>query len=132
MKIRIVKKSRHKLPEYVTGHSALVLILITALSLLSCNKKLIPGLKAGREYDLSAFNYLYVDAVRMKLMGNMGEALKYFEECLILNPESDAAYYQMAQIVLNNGDLNNGKKYIRKACDIQPGKLWYKMMIARI
>ena len=110
----------------------LVLILTAGLFQQSCSKKLIPGLKAGREYDISAFNYLYVDAVRMKLMGNLGDALKFFEQCLILNPESDAVYYQMAQIVLTSGDLVNGKKYIKKANEIQPGNLWYNMLLASI
>lgn len=107
-------------------------ILFIALAYTSCSKKLIPGLKSGKEYDLAAFNYLYVDAVRMKLLGNMGEALKYFEQCLILNPQSDAVYYQMAQIVLGGGDLANGRKYIKKACDLQPGNLWYNMLLAGI
>jgi len=110
----------------------LIFILFMALAFASCSKKLIPGLKSGKEYDLAAFNYLYVDAVRMKLLGNMGEALKYFEQCLILNPQSDATYYQMAQIVLGSGDLANGKNYIKKACDLQPGNLWYNMMLAGI
>ena len=110
----------------------LTFMLVVALAFASCSKKLIPGLKSGREYDLAAFNYLYVDAVRMKLLGNLGEALKYFEQCLVINPQSDAAYYQMAQIVLGNGDLENGKKYIIKACDLQPENLWYNMMLASI
>lgn len=110
----------------------LILMLTAGLFYTSCSKKLVPGLKTGREYDVSAFNYLYVDALRMKLMGNLGDALKYFEQCLIINPESDATYYQMAQIVLTNEDLVNGKKYIKKASEIQPGNLWYNMLLAGI
>ncbi len=110
----------------------LFLIITAAFFQQSCSKKLIPGLKAGKEYDVSAFNYLYVDAIRLKLMGNLGEALKYLEQCLILNPESDATYYEMAQIVLTNGDIANGKKYIRKASEMQPGNLWYNMLLASI
>jgi tetratricopeptide (TPR) repeat protein len=107
-------------------------ILIAIVLIASCNKKIIPGIKAGGEYDLSAFNYLYVDAVRLKLTGNLGEALKYFEQCLILNPESDATYYQIAQILLSNGDTNNGKKYLLKARELRPDNLWYNMMLANI
>jgi len=110
----------------------LLLIVTAAFFQQSCSKKLIPGLKAGREYDVSAFNYLYVDAIRMKLMGNLGDAMEYFEQCLVLNPESDATYYQMAQIMLTNGDIVNGKKYIRKASEMQPGNLWYNMLLASI
>ena len=44
--------------------------------------------------------------------------LKYLEQCIKINPESDAAYYQMAQIVVNNGDIKNAKKYALKAISI--------------
>ncbi|HAX93980.1 MAG TPA: hypothetical protein DCY25_08580 [Bacteroidales bacterium] len=110
----------------------ILFILAASLTMMSCSKKLIPGLKAGREYDQAAYDYLFVEAVRHKLMGNFGDALKFFDQSLVLNPESDAAYYHMAQIVLSNGDLLNGKKYALKACELQPGNLWYNMMMAGI
>ena len=48
---------------------------------------------------------------------------------LKINPRSDAAYYQMAQIVSANGDIENGKKYLRKAVSIDPENIWYLMMM---
>ena len=54
-------------------------------------------------------------ALKQKLLGNIGDALKYLEQCIKINPESDAAYYQMAQIVIANGDIKNGKKFAIKA-----------------
>jgi predicted Zn-dependent protease len=113
----------------------LIFILTAGLVLLSCSKKMIPGLKygkAGKEYDMAGYNYYYVEAVKQKLLGNLGDALKYFEQCILINPESDASYYQMGQIVLSNGDLMNGKKYIKKACELQPENLWYNMLLAGI
>ena len=110
----------------------IIVIFLAAVTVMSCSKKLIPGLKAGKEYDQTAFDYLFVDAVRQKLLGNLGEALKYFEQCLIINPESDASYYHMAQIVLSTGDLDNGKRYTLKACELQPGNLWYNVLMAGI
>jgi tetratricopeptide (TPR) repeat protein len=109
-----------------------IIILAAVMALSGCSKKIIPGIKAGKEYDLAGFDYLYVEEVKQKLLGNLGDALKYFEQCVIINPESDASYYQMAQIVFNNGDLNNSKKYIKKATEIQPGNLWYNMFLAGI
>ena len=82
--------------------------------------------------DSAAFSYIYVEGIRQKLLGNLGEALQYFEQCLVLNPESDATYYQMAQIVLGNGDLATGKKYVRMASEIQPENLWYSMLLSSI
>jgi len=113
----------------------LVLILIIVIGLSSCNKGIIPGLNTGKtakSYDESAFNYFYVEAVKQKLMGNAGEALKYLEQAIKLKPSSDAAYYQMAQIVLSNRDLARGKEYAAKAHELQPGNIWYLMTLAGI
>ena len=80
-------------------------------------------------YDKAKFDYVYVEAIKQKLMGNGGEALKRLEEAIEINPESDAAYYQMAQIVSANGDIENGKKYLKKAVSIDPENIWYLMMM---
>jgi len=114
----------------------LISIIVSAVLIaVSCSKSIVPGLKPGKTgigNDSAAFSYIYVEGIRQKLLGNLGEALQYFEQCLVLNPESDAAYYQMAQIVLGNGDLANGKKYVRRASEIHPGNLWYSMLLSSI
>jgi len=116
-------------------HYILVIFILFTISIIACTKKLVPSIIAGKkgpDYDRAAFDYAFVEAVKQKIMGNYGGALKYLELCMRINPESDAAYYQMAQIVLNNGDLENGKKYISKAIDMQPENIWYLMTIAGI
>lgn len=113
----------------------LISIIVTAgLIMVSCSKNIVPGLKPGKagNGDSAAFSYIYVEGIRQKLMGNPGEALQYFEQCLLINPESDATYYQMAQIVLGSGDLPNGKKYVKRASEIQPDNLWYSMLLSSI
>ena len=47
-----------------------------------------------------------------------------------INRGSDAAYYQMAQIVIANGDIKNGKKFITKALSFEPDNIWYLTMLA--
>ncbi len=115
--------------------SLIFILVFIAIILFSCNKRIIPGLNPGKQnksYDEAAFNYIYVEAVKQKIMGNGGEALKYFEQCLSVNPLSDASYYQMAQIVLSNGDLKGGKKYVTRAIDLRPENIWYLIMLAGI
>jgi tetratricopeptide (TPR) repeat protein len=101
--------------------------------MLSCSKEMVPSLsvnKLGQSYNSAAFNYVYVEGIKQKLMGDGGEALKYFEQALEINPGSDAAYYQMAQIVVANGDLTNGKKYATRAISIDDRNLWYLVTLA--
>jgi predicted Zn-dependent protease len=120
----------------IKGKYLLVLfIAVTAISVTSCVKKMAPSsvlTKGGKNFDPSAFNYVYVEAIKQKLLGNGADALNYFEQCIKMNPSSDASYYQMAQIVLNNGDVNTGKKYVKIAASIDQKNVWYLMMLAGI
>lgn len=113
----------------------LILGALIIISTASCGKKLVPATlsrKTGKSYDLATFNYVYVEAIKQKLMGNGGDALAYLEQCIKLNPLSDAAYYQMARIVMANGDTNNGKKFVLNAVKIDEKNIWYLMTLADI
>jgi tetratricopeptide (TPR) repeat protein len=108
-----------------------LILLLSGFS--SCVKKLAPSeikAKSDDKYDLASFNYIYTEALKQKLMGNGGDALRDLEQAIKINPESDAAYYQMAQIVIANGDINNGKKYALKALSFDQKNLWYLTMLA--
>jgi len=114
------------------------LFLITAIVLLcfaSCGKKLAPAIdidKKNKIFDSAAFNYVYVEAIKQKLLGNNGDALKYLEQCIKINPKSDASYYEMAQIVSAGGDGINAKHYLTKALSIDEQNFWYLMMLSGI
>jgi len=108
-----------------------LLLFLIVFYIISCGRKIAPAEVDGNigNYDEASFNYVYVEALKQKLMGNGGDALKYLEECVKINPESDAAYYQMAQILLANGDGINGKKYAFRALAIDSENIWYLTMI---
>jgi tetratricopeptide (TPR) repeat protein len=101
----------------------------------SCERKLAPSISVGKQeksYDSANFDRFFVEAIKQKLLGNGGDALQYLELCLKVNPLSGAVFYQMAQIVANNGDLNSSKKYLIKALSIEPKNYWYLIMISSI
>ncbi|MBG0860077.1 MAG: tetratricopeptide repeat protein [Bacteroidales bacterium] len=117
------------------GSWIIVLTIFTVIVIISCSRRLLPtdvtGIK-GESYDSAAFDYLYVEGIKQKILGNAGDALRYFEQCLKINPESGAAYYQMAQIVMTLGDISNGKKYLLTALSKEPVNIWYIMMLAGV
>lgn len=110
----------------------IIVISFIAGLFLSCNRKAAPSvsLGKGKGYDSATFDYIFVEAVKHKLMGNAGDAIKMFEQCIRLNPQSDAAYYQMAQIVMAAGDIGKGKNYALKALNIDKENFWYQMLLA--
>jgi tetratricopeptide (TPR) repeat protein len=116
--------------SYRVGYFFLAFIVI---SFSFCSKSLSPSGKIEKSkvgFDAAAFNEVYVEALKQKLLGNGGDALKYLEQCIKINPESDASYYQMAQIVIANGDIKNGKKYLIKALSKNEENMWYLTMLA--
>jgi tetratricopeptide (TPR) repeat protein len=109
-----------------------LLIFGTVIVSAGCTRKAaLAGVTVVGEnsYDTAKFNYVYVEAIKQKLMGNGGEALKRLEEAIEMNPESDAAYYQMAQILSANGDMGNARKFLNKALSIDEKNIWYLMMM---
>jgi tetratricopeptide (TPR) repeat protein len=111
----------------------LLVSILIFVSIISCSRKIIPpevSKNKVKVYDSAAFDYVFIEAVKQKLIGNPGEAMKYLEHCIKINPESDGAYYQVAQILLAVGDVNNAKKYLLKAYNVDKRNIWYLMMLA--
>lgn len=117
--------------------SIIGLIILTFLLQVhfSCSNRLVTGIKGGvdrKTFDNSAFDFYFVEAVKQKLMGSPSEALRYLEQCIKINPNSDAAYYQMAQIAMRSGDPENGKRFSLKAYSLDNENIWYIMTLAGI
>jgi predicted Zn-dependent protease len=92
------------------------------------------SLKPGADgtYDTATYEYIFTESVKQKLLGNSGDAIKMLEQCILMNPDADAAYYQIAQILLNSGEIANGKKYALKACQADKENIWYLSLLAGI
>jgi predicted Zn-dependent protease len=109
-----------------------IILTLFVISLIACSKSLTTsgsGRKSKSGYDSTKFNYFYVEAIKQKLIGNGSDALKYLEQCIKIDSQSDASYYQMAQIVISNGDVKNGKMYLSKALSIDSKNIWYLTML---
>lgn len=111
------------------------ILVVLFFCCISCNKSVTPSiLSQGKssDYDSTSFNYIYAEAIRCKLMGGISDALELFSECLKINPNSDAVYYNMSQLLLSNGDMQKGKSYLQKAITIDQNNVWYYMMLGSI
>jgi Tfp pilus assembly protein PilF len=106
------------------------IVIVSGCSRHSTGYKLKPG-PDGR-YDTSTYDYIYTEAVRQKLLGNSGDAIKLLEQCISMNPGSDAPYYQISQILLSRGDVANGKKYALKAYKADERNIWYLSLLGNI
>lgn len=94
----------------------------------SCNKNIIPAFevdKGDNTYDSTTYDYLYVEGLRYKLLGNYGDAVSIFQECLKINPQSDGVYFNLAQLYISGGDYDSAISMLKKAVNIDKKNIWY-------
>lgn len=111
------------------------ILILTIFFIPGCSKRIAPGaLRKGDaiSFDSSAFDYVYIEALKQKLLGNNGDAIKYLEQCIRVNPRSDAAYYEIAQIAFQGGDINNAKIFALKSVQLNERNVWYLTLLANI
>ena len=111
-----------------------IIVLGAAVYVTACSAAIYRGNAkvSPVAYDTATYNYVYGEALRQKLLGNAGDALKYFEQCIRMNPASDAASYQIAQISVQRGDFVNGKSFAQRAYKLDTHNLWYITLMGDI
>jgi len=85
-----------------------------------------------RNIDYTLYDLTYVEGIKQKMKGNFGEAIDKFEDAIEMNPESDAANYQISQIAALRRDYENALKYGNRAAMIDKKNNWYMMNMANI
>ena len=78
------------------------------------------------------FQYMFVEALREKALGNPQKAIQYLSGCLEIDPNSAAAMYELATIHAENNDLTSAALLLEKALSVSPGNKWYNMMLAQV
>jgi tetratricopeptide (TPR) repeat protein len=111
----------------------LIYILLTAVLLMAVT----PDGKAQKDTEkkksekIENFKYLFSEALKQKIFGNYGNAVKYFLECEKIKPD-DAVEYQLSGLFAMAGDQKHAILYGRKALMNDPENLWYYYQLASI
>jgi tetratricopeptide (TPR) repeat protein len=74
----------------------------------------------------------FLDGCIYKLTGNERAALGQFQEVLNMNPENDAANYEVAGLYHSLGQSERALKYAAEAVRLNPDNIWYKFRYAEI
>jgi len=92
----------------------------------------IPKKKELNKNTEQYYYYVFLEANRKKILGDINGALSLYYQSLEINPESAAA---MSEIALLNEILNNytvALKYAEKAVNKDSDNKWYKINLARL
>ncbi len=112
------------------------LVLLSLYMLSSCtntykiqNKKVEKELSKDHEQQ---YYYIFLEANRKKLLGDINSALALFYQCLEINPNSAVAMAEISKIheIIQNYDT--AIKYAKSAVDKDPKNKWYSLNLAKL
>jgi tetratricopeptide (TPR) repeat protein len=78
------------------------------------------------------FDYMFVEALKEKSLGNPQQAIQLLSGCLEINPNSSAAMYELATIHAENNDFASSSLLLEKAIQLNPDNKWYSLLLAQI
>ncbi|MCL3780178.1 tetratricopeptide repeat protein [Prolixibacteraceae bacterium JC049] len=78
------------------------------------------------------FEFVFIEALKQKRVGNLDKAVGFFSNCLEIDPKSAAAMYELSNIYIQRGDFTSAMLLLEKAVKINPNNDWYKILLAQI
>lgn len=119
------------------GYFALAGMILTSCAIQKQQVKATPEVKKVQETVLSEdqkneFEYLFIEGVKQKKLGNLTNAVSIFSRCLEIDPQSAAALFEMGSLHYANKDLTSAALLLEKAVSINPDNKWYKISLAQV
>ncbi|MCE2681901.1 MAG: tetratricopeptide repeat protein [Flavobacteriia bacterium] len=101
------------------------IVLIIILTACGTAKKSTDGFSTKDFPFIERFH----EGVRLKMRGQINDAIIKFEECIMIRPD-DAAYYALSECYLMKNDLARSAEYIKMAVKLDPKNIWYTQELA--
>ena len=78
------------------------------------------------------FQFLFIEGVKQRTIGNPEEAIKIFSRCLEMDPSSSTSLYEIANIHLLKGDFQSAMIMLERAVSLNPKNQYYLILLAKI
>ena len=76
--------------------------------------------------------FLYVNAAKEKVLGNLDRASEMFSEAIRRDDENHAAKYELADIYVRQKKYSDALFFAKKAVEGNPRNTWYKELLAEV
>ena len=130
----------------MTSREKLIIILLITISsgaFLSCKVKKTVAVSAvtvatdTAEIKLSddsqkEFEYLFIEGLKQKTLGDVDDAIKIFSRCLEIDPRSSATLFEMANIYVSKGDFQSSMFLLEKAVSLNPDNTYYRLLLVKV
>ena len=111
----------------------MILILLT-ISVSTADAQRRKNKKSsGPDYeDSRKITALFFEAEKQKMLGNFEDAADAFHECIKIDPNHAASYYELANLLSVSEQLGNALPFALRAYELEPNNQWYALFAADI
>ena len=88
--------------------------------------------KVLNQKDSIQITQLYFDGLHEKLMENYTQAASYFSKVIEIDPQNDAAMFELSSMSFAQGKQAEAERLIRDAVTVKPDNRWYWSFLADI
>ena len=88
--------------------------------------------KVLSQKDSLQITELYFDGLHEKLMENYTQAASYFSKVIEIDPQNDAAMFELSSMSFAQGKQSEAERLIRDAVTVKPDNRWYWSSLADI
>lgn len=117
----------------------LILVLGAGFSACTATKKVAEKTAVAEEVatgiqheKMKEMEYLFIEALKQKMVGNPQKAVSLLSSCLEIDPNSSSAMYELANLHILNNDMTSASLLLEKAIKINPDNKWYKLLLAKV
>ncbi|MCG8700821.1 MAG: hypothetical protein MI922_22395 [Bacteroidales bacterium] len=113
---------------------ASVFLVLLIVLIQSCGTKRNVVTKGEDQLEKEELEYyhLFTEATKHSLLGNFSLSVQLYNKCIQLKPESGASYYQLSNIYMRAGDVNNALSYGESAFRKDNSNIWYALHLANL
>lgn len=98
---------------------------------VQAQKRLVANNSENESIDAD-YLFAFTRATKLYVFGDYGNALNLYRECLRYEPGSAALNYQISLIYMKGGDIDNARKYSKRAWDVDKSNEWYVRQYGRL
>ncbi len=109
-----------------------ILLLVVCLPAAAQQPATVEVTQRLSEAEQLKVKELYFAALRERSAGRLAEAVGLLNKIVTLDPQNDAALYELARIHFAGNDLGKAAAFARQAANINPDNEWYWVTLADV
>jgi tetratricopeptide (TPR) repeat protein len=113
---------------------ATLILLMHPLALSAQKKhgKIRDAQKNATVHESMASEAIFIEANKAKILGDKATAIKLFNNCILADPENDAAFFELASIFLSQNDPSAAAGYSEKAYHLDGRNPYYGLQLLEV